>query len=299
MSQGHLNSVVVLILADIGKCKMKIVNNSKDSYFNYLLTQINVLNYDNGKKFTRTDRLDAICELLWNSSYRRINANGLFHLYSKVPLSELPDELIVISSHVDCQRQITKCFSKDYDDDLMQGTFDNSLTNAMTVSLMLEDALAMNVVVAFTGDEEEDSTGAADVAAFFRNLHKKIKVIVLDVTDMGWREGCAFTIENNFWSDTTGKVVSRLSAESGYPWRLVPSDPYEIPAYIPNKYVIGQEAEPDESWEYDEHKVECFSLCIPTKGEMHSDDGVLVRKDSLAPYMKILSLLCSEVQRIT
>lgn len=298
MSQGHLNSVVVLILADIGKCKMKIVNNSKDSYFNYLLTQINVLNYDNGKKFTRTDRLDAICELLWNSSYRRINANGLFHLYSKVPLSELPDELIVISSHVDCQRQITKCFSKDYDDDLMQGTFDNSLTNAMTVSLMLEDALAMNVVVAFTGDEEEDSTGAADVAAFFRNLHKKIKVIVLDVTDMGWREGCAFTIENNFWSDTTGKVVSRLSAETGYPWRFVPSDPYEIPAYIPERYVIGQEAEPDESWEYDEHKVECFSLCIPTKGEMHSDDGVLVRKDSLAPYMKILSLLCSEVQRI-
>lgn len=277
---------------------MKVMKNSKDFYFNHLLTQINVLNYDNGKKFTRTDRLDTICELLWNSSYRRINANGLFHLYSKVPLSELPDELIVISSHVDCQRQITKCFSKDYDDDLMQGTFDNSLTNAMTVSLMLEDALAMNVVVAFTGDEEEDSTGAADVAAFFRNLHKKIKVIVLDVTDMGWREGCAFTIENNFWSDTTGKVVSRLSAETGYPWRFVPSDPYEIPAYIPERYVIGQEAEPDESWEYDEHKVECFSLCIPTKGEMHSDDGVLVRKDSLAPYMKILSLLCSEVQRI-
>lgn len=277
---------------------MKIVNNSKDSYFNYLLTQINVLNYDNGKKFTRTDRLDAICELLWNSSYRRINANGLFHLYSKVPLSELPDELIVISSHVDCQRQITKCFSKDYDNDMMRGTFDNSLTNAIAVNLMLEDTFAMNVVVAFTGDEEEDSTGAADVAAFFRNLHKKIKVIVLDVTDMGWREGCAFTIENNFWSDTTGKVVSRLSAETGYPWRFVPSDPYELPAYILNKYVIGQEAEPDESWEYDEHKVECFSLCIPTKGEMHSDNGVLVRKDSLAPYMKILSLLCTEVQRI-
>ena len=58
----------------------------------------------------------------------------------------------------------------------MQGTFDNSLTNAMTVSLMLEDALAMNVAVVFTGDEEEDSNGAADVAAFFRKLHKKIKV---------------------------------------------------------------------------------------------------------------------------
>lgn len=147
---------------------MKIMENSKDFYFNHLLTQINVLNYDNRKKFTRTDCLDAICELLWNSSYRRINANGLFHLYSKVPLSDLPDELIVISSHVDCQRQITKCFSKDYDNDLMQGIFGNSLTNAITVSLMLEGAFGTNVVVAFTGDEEEDSKGAANVAAFFR-----------------------------------------------------------------------------------------------------------------------------------
>ena len=274
---------------------MKMIKNNKDSYFNNLLLQMNALNYDNGKKFIKTDRLDNICELLWSSSYRRINANGLFHLYSKVPISELSDKLIVISSHVDCHRQITKCFSKDYDADLMQGTFDNSLTNAVAVSLMLEDALAMNVVVAFTGDEEEDSNGAADVAAFFRKLHKKIKVIVLDVTDMGWREGCAFTIENNFWSDMTGKIASRLLAETGYPWRFVPSNPYEIPAYIPNKYVIGQEAEPDESWEYDEHKVECFSLCIPTKGDMHSDDGVFVRKNSLVPYMKILSLLCSEV----
>lgn len=277
---------------------MKTRKKSKDSYFNYILTKINVLNYDNGKKFTRTDRLDNICELLWNSSYRRINANGLFHLYSKVPLSELPDEIVVISSHVDCQRQITKCFSKDYNNDLIQGTFDNSLTNAMAVSLMLEDAFSTNVVAAFTGDEEEDSNGAADVAEFFRKLHKKIKVIVLDVTDMGWREGCAFTIENNFWSDTTGKIVSRLSSQTGVLWKFVPSDPYEIPAYIPNGYVIRQEAEPDESWEYDEHEVECFSLCIPTKGDMHSDDGVFVRKDSLAPYMKILSLLCSEVQGI-
>lgn len=100
---------------------MKTMKQSKDSFFNYILTKINVLNYDNGRKFTRADRLDNICELLWNSSYRRINTNGLFHLYSKVPLSELPDEIVVISSHVDCQRRITKCFSKDYDNDLMQG----------------------------------------------------------------------------------------------------------------------------------------------------------------------------------
>lgn len=101
-------------------------------------------------------------------------------------------------------------FSKDYNCDLMLGTLDNSLTNAMAVSLMLEDAFAINVMVAFTEDEEKDSSGAADAATVFYKLHKKIKVIILDVTDMRWREGCAFTIENNFWSDMTGKIVSRL-----------------------------------------------------------------------------------------
>lgn len=75
---------------------------------------------------------------------------------------------------------------------------------------MLEDAFAINVMVAFTEDEEKDSSGAADAATVFYKLHKKIKVIILDVTDMRWREGCAFTIENNFWSDMTGKIVSRL-----------------------------------------------------------------------------------------
>lgn len=73
--------------------------------------------------------------------YWRVNVTGLFHLYSKVPLSELPDKLIVIFSHVNYQRQITKCFAKDCDNDLMQRIFDNSLTNAITASLMLEDTL--------------------------------------------------------------------------------------------------------------------------------------------------------------
>ena len=81
----------------------------------------------------------------------------------------------------------------------------------------------------------------------FQKLHKRIKVIVLAVTDMERRERGAFTIKNNFWSYTTGKIASRLVDKTGKPWRLILSDSYEILAYIPNKYVIGLEAEPDES----------------------------------------------------
>ena len=75
-----------------------------------LLDTLAVINRDDGKRFLRTNRLDAITELLWNSSYRRINSQGLFHLYSRVPLSKINEPVIIISSHVDCEHKITDCF---------------------------------------------------------------------------------------------------------------------------------------------------------------------------------------------
>lgn len=49
----------------------------------------------------------------------------------------------------------------------------------------------------------------------------------------------------------------------------------------------------DESWEYDGLGVRCFSLCIPVKGEMHSDEGVLARISGLKKYIEILCLLAN------
>ena len=51
-----------------------------------ILGRIMRLNRDNGERFTRTDRLDEIQRLLWDSRYRRVNPQGLFHLYAKRPL---------------------------------------------------------------------------------------------------------------------------------------------------------------------------------------------------------------------
>lgn len=44
-----------------------------------VLKSLSVINRDNGKKFTCTDRLDTISSILWNSKYRRINSDGLFN----------------------------------------------------------------------------------------------------------------------------------------------------------------------------------------------------------------------------
>ena len=52
--------------------------------------------------------------------------------------------------------------------------------------------------------------------------------------------------------------------------------------------IIDEEAEPDESWEYDDCEQICFSLCLPTKGEMHSDEGILARVISFRRYTEVL-----------
>ncbi|KIR03549.1 hypothetical protein P261_02364 [Lachnospiraceae bacterium TWA4] len=72
---------------------------------------------------------------------------------------------------------------------------------------------------------------------------------------------------------------------------FVPEDPTDIPNYISRNQVWFEEAEPDESWDYDEENIQCFSLCIPTSGEMHSDKGILARIKSLEEYIKVLKRL--------
>ena len=229
-----------------------------------LLKGINVLCRDNGKVFTDTQRLEVISENLRGSGYASVSGN-LFRLYSKKPIEDFEGKLLLISSHVDCERSITECFSREETDEILKGTYDNSITNAAILALMMEGKLPEQVVVAFTGDEEEDSRGAAEVTNYLRKKNKKFRAVTLDVTDVGWNEDVDFTIENNFWGKKMGKLVCNIANDSGYPWLFVPEDPDDVPDYIPPDRIYPEEAEADESWEYDEHDVKCFSLCLPCK----------------------------------
>lgn len=102
--------------------------------------------------------------------------------------------MTIVSSHIDCERGISKCFSSFEDSDTMCGTYDNAITNAAIISAMLTDQLPDHVLVAFTGDEEVDSKGAKHLLKFLQTKDIRIKVIVvLDVTDMGWTENAEGT----------------------------------------------------------------------------------------------------------
>lgn len=254
-----------------------------------VLQQVSVLCRDNGYVFTNTERLDAISSLLRGSTYQRIEADGLFHMYSRKPVSEIHGPVMVVSSHVDCEYHITKCFAKFQQDDMLLGTFDNSITNAAIVYLMLAGRLPDCVLIAFTGDEEQSGRGTKDVIRFIRNNKLKVlNVFVLDVTEEGWSSRADFTIENDFWDDDFGKKIIDLAERTGFPWKYVPGEPDSIPYYIPKERIVNVEAYEDESWEYDEADIPCFSFCLPTKGEMHSDDGILARVQSLNRYTEVL-----------
>ena len=256
-----------------------------------LLKEMNVLCRDNGVVFTDTRRLEVIEEKLLGSLYSCVRGN-LFRLYSKKPLAEMEGKLLLVSSHVDCEARITECFSREESLELLLGTYDNSITNTAILSLMMEGSLPEQVVIAFTGDEEEDTQGATDVIRHLRRMGKKCRAMVLDVTDYGWVEGADFTIENNFWKRKIGEKVCGLAERSGYPWLFVPRNPEKIPDYVPKSRAYGREAEPDESWEYDEQDIKVFSLCIPVDGPMHSNQGTLARKRSFVHYVEVLKSLC-------
>ena len=262
-----------------------------------IMDKLSVTNRDNGMDFTDTQRLDVIAALAVDSDYERINTQGLFHMYSKCPEASLKGrEVVVVSSHVDCHKGITKCFSKFVNEKKLLGTYDNLITNASVVYNMLSGLMPDNVLVAFTGDEEKDSEGARQVIEYLRNIGAIVKcVVVLDVTDMAWKDKADFTIENNFWSDALGKKIVSTAEAFGKNWRFVPSEPDEIPDYIMSDRLIRKEAEVDESWEYDELKQTCFSLCLPTKGEMHSNDGIYARKSSLEKYTLFMGRLLAEL----
>lgn len=254
-----------------------------------VLEQISVLNRDNGSVFTNTERLNAIASLLRGSDYKRINADGLFHLYAHGRGVERNRPVVIVSSHVDCERHISRCFTGFLNPDTLLGTYDNAITNAAVVYLMLSGRLPDHVLVAFTGDEEVNGRGSKDVIRFIGKNNLNVRnIFVLDVTEEGWRTNADFTVENDFWDEDFGRKVIEAANQSGYSWNYIPGEPDNVPDFIPEERILRCEAYDDESWDYDEADLPCFSLCLPTTGEMHSNKGILARVISFRRYVDVL-----------
>lgn len=258
-----------------------------------LLAEINVICRDNGRRFTEFPRINVIREKLKNSTYL-CTQGELCLIYSKKPLDQFDEEAVLLSTHIDCVRNITRCFSMQCGNGMLKGTYDNSITNTAALVLMLEDRLPGNVIISFTGDEEIDSHGALETCRILRKNGIDFKAVILDVTDEGWHRSADVSMENDFFAADSpwGNRVIRRLIETVQNWCFVPEDPSAIPPLVPAGNRIPKEAEADESWDYDEKDVECFSLCLPISGEMHCDEGVYCRESSFFAYINALESIC-------
>lgn len=244
--------------------------NSEISLFK-LLEQLTVDCKDNGENFVVAERLSVIERLLENSPYRLVAREPLALLFAKECFCE-SGKAVLVSSHIDCVYPSLFCHDEG---DTMRGTFNNSFGNVAVIWNMLNGSLPENVVVAFTGDEEKDSAGALQALRALSKLECTLSdAIVLDVTNVGWNSGASFTIENDACIDimTAYGIVSSLEQYSG-------------------RFAFLHNAEPDESWCYAEYGVPTLSLCLPVGGELHSKEGVLLRKDAAQEYCRVLSIL--------
>ena len=240
-----------------------------------LLNRVTVDCKDDGETFQHTERIEVIKDYLRESSYQLIAEESLFLLYGKKQ-PRPGDAVVLISSHIDCVYQ--RCFFTE-SDEVYHGTFDNSFTNAALLYEMKCDTLPDDVLIAFTGDEEHDSAGAIAVNVYLTKQQTPIRfALVLDVTNAGWASNHLFAIENDLGIDilTAHRIVEILKTYEG-------------------QYTFLHNAEPDETWDYDEYGIPCMTLSAPVGGNMHSEEGVTIRKKTFPVYCEVLYKLVEVV----
>ena len=245
-----------------------------------VLENIAVRGEDDGERFTDTARVDAISHCLKESQWHLYYDGKLAKVYAHGDLKPAKP-VVVVSSHVDMVA--TRCYAN-CAGQTWTGSFDNLITNAIAVACMRKGLFSPNTLVAFTGDEEaEDGFGGADEVAELidrRGIDVKI-VAVTDVTYEGWKNGKTFTIENVFPEDDE-KARRGMVAELKSAVADVDADPCVI-----------EDGAPDEAWEYDEFELPCCTVCMPCAGDMHSEEGVVIRSAAVCPYSQALAAIAA------
>ena len=186
----------------------------------------------------------------------------------------------------------------------MLGTFDNSICNAAVLAAMLEGLLPPNAVVAFTGNEEYECKGAAEVAGYLKRKERPVwnrleLAIVSDITSEGYGM-TPFTIENYSAGSAAGlRRILHFSSDAVLKKYLQKA----LSAAGKTLYIRKEDSDPDETLEYCRHGLNCLTFCIPsrphpssdtgkTSSWMHDDRGIIIRKKDYSGYMIALSMLC-------
>ena len=280
-----------------------------------LMYMASFITRDDGTEFTNMDRLYLIKLILAGSGYEIISETGLSVVYKKKQ-TDLSDNIVLLSTHVDCVPGITKPGFKVTKKGNYKGSFDNAATNAAVVISMLENRLSDNTVVAFTGDEEGHDNGAKQVRKLLNG--KRYIAIALDVTfnlesednSITTYKDVSYTIDNicSVSSEEIVKKLFRYANEKHIRYMVTrASGKYdffedredEIKNYYDVHFEVESVAAFDEAIEYSESDncVAAFSLCLPTDDDdeddpqMHTNKKVKIKKESFNEYIEALTYI--------
>ena len=240
------------------------------------IAQLTVPCSDDGARFVTTNRLDLIQRALLESQHECVADLPLAKIFQHRHFQKV-DATILVSCHIDsCYR---KYFAISKAGEL-HGTFDNSACNAITVEAMLNNLLPAQVLVSFTGDEENQSRGVDQTIAFLQEvkLFDSLEMIViLDITEECFRSR-HFTVENLFFRERHRQSLLQFDRKRDLKRYL--RTVLESPAFV-------EDAEPDEAWQYGKYDLNCFSLCLPCRvlgSDMHADTGLTILEDSIEGF---------------
>lgn len=268
--------------------KSQFLSNKPMIRLHDLVADLTVPCTDNGHRFTQNARLLRIQSALKESGYRLFGEMPLAYVYCQKEYS-VEKPTILISTHIDSL--YIEYFTNLGENEIV-GTFDNSATNAVAVYLMINNRLPPQVLVAFTGDEENQSVGADQTIQILQNKGPSFRnlelVITLDITEESFGKS-HFTIENYFVNKQNGDSLLKFTRQR------------ELKKYIMeilDRPVVIKNAEPDESWKYDEYDLNCLTLCLPCRllgADMHEDCGVAILTESFDAYATSLERITERV----
>lgn len=246
----------------------------------------------------KTPKLDVIRELLLDSGYHEIllpNAQ-IWRKDFSAPID------VIVSSHADVVENITTCSSSLLDTGYYKGTYDNAGPAAAAIISMLEENMPSNITFSFTADEETGRcNGAKQVLEYARNAGNEPLCIALDVTYEGYDEGYLYTVENLSSGDKKeenmqflnkiAKAMTNLEPEDKQGCKFVKLSKKAIPDALDKKYIARSSGWFDEAQAFVNEHAGAFSLCLPCKGNMHANSGVLVREPVFEGYINALTYI--------
>jgi hypothetical protein len=170
----------------------------------------------------------------------------------------------------------------------------------VTLDLMRRGGLPVQTLIAFTGDEEEDSGGAREVIKLLgrKKMRKRAELIlVLDITGED-PEGHPCTLENVFVRrKRPDPRVSFFRGRKALAEHLVMCLGAEVPVHL--------DAAGDEAWDYHDYGMTCVTFCFPSRPHpenqgtpdgvwMHDPCGLLIRRADVPGYSAALARVCEQ-----